>query len=51
MLKTEGVDVSKIKFIEKEALVQGPDYNNDAITKKSVYQRYQYIKFEIQFLK
>ena len=49
ILKSEGVDISKIKFIDKEALVQGPDYNNDAKEKQSVYQRYQYIKFEIQF--
>ncbi len=49
VLKAEGVDLSKITFVEKEALVQGPDYNNDAVEKANVYQRYQYIKFEIQF--
>ncbi|MBK8926248.1 MAG: PD40 domain-containing protein [Crocinitomicaceae bacterium] len=49
LLKSEGIDVSKITFVEKEALVQGPDYNNDAVEKANVYQRYQYIKFEIQF--
>lgn len=49
LLKAEGIDVSKIIFVEKEALVQGPDYNNDAAEKANVYQRYQYIKFEIQF--
>jgi hypothetical protein len=49
ILKSEGIDVSKINFIDKEALVQGPDYNNDAKEKQSIYQRYQYIKFEIQF--
>ena len=48
LLKAEGIDVSKITFIDKEALVQGPDYNNDAVEKANVYQRYQYIKFEIQ---
>jgi len=40
--------MSKIKLVDKEALVQGPDYNNDAVEKANVYQRYQYIKFEIQ---
>lgn len=48
LLKAEGIDISKITFIEKEALVQGPEYNNDAVEKANVYQRYQYIKFEIQ---
>jgi len=49
LLKAEGIDVTKIHFIEKESLVQGPEYNNDAVEKANVYQRYQYIKFEIQF--
>ncbi|MBD3637383.1 MAG: PD40 domain-containing protein [Crocinitomicaceae bacterium] len=49
VLKSEGIDVSKINFVEEEPLVQGPDYNNDAREKQNVYQRYQYIKFEIQF--
>jgi Tol biopolymer transport system component len=49
VLKSEGIDISKIIFIDKEALVQGPNYNNDAQEKQAVYQRYQYIKFEIQF--
>lgn len=48
LLKAEGIDVSKIVFVDKEALVQGPEYNNDAVEKANVYQRYQYIKFEIQ---
>jgi len=41
--------MTKIIFVDKEALVQGPEYNNDAVEKQNVYQRYQYIKFEIQF--
>jgi hypothetical protein len=49
VLKSAGIDMSKINFVNKEALVQGPAYNNDATEKASVYQRYQYIKFEIQF--
>ena len=49
VLKAEGIDVDKIEFVNKEALVQGPNYNNDAQEKQAVYQRYQYIKFEIQF--
>lgn len=49
VLKSAKVDISKIKFVDKEALVQGPEYKNDASEKQSVYQRYQYIKFEIQF--
>lgn len=49
MLKAEGIDLNKINLVEKEALVQGPEYNNDAEEKQNVYQRYQYIKFEIQF--
>ncbi|MFT4603100.1 MAG: hypothetical protein ACI857_003287, partial [Arenicella sp.] len=44
-----GIDVLKIKFIDESALVQGPSYKNDAQEKRAVYQRYQYIKFEIQF--
>jgi tetratricopeptide (TPR) repeat protein len=49
VLKSYGVDTSKIKFVDESAKVQGPAYNNDAQEKKAVYQRYQYIKFEIQF--
>ncbi|MCB9225204.1 MAG: hypothetical protein R2780_03050 [Crocinitomicaceae bacterium] len=49
VLKASGIDMTKIKFVDKSALVQGPDYNNDAQEKQHVYQRYQYIKFEIQF--
>ncbi|MBI3136424.1 MAG: PD40 domain-containing protein [Bacteroidetes bacterium] len=49
LLKSEGIDVTQITFVEKEALVQGPEYNNDAVEKANIYQRYQYIKFEIQF--
>lgn len=49
VLKSEGIDLSKVTFVDKEATVQGPSYKNDAEEKASVYQRYQYIKFEIQF--
>lgn len=49
VLKAENVNLDMITFVEKESLVQGPDYNNDAEEKANVYQRYQYIKFEIQF--
>lgn len=49
VLKQYGVDMSKVTFVNGDAVVQGPDYNNDAESNKSVYQRYQYIRFEIQF--
>ena len=41
--------MSKITFVDKEAAVQGPNYNNDAVEKASVYQRYQYIKLKFNF--
>ena len=49
LLKSEGVDLSKVTFVDREAVVQGPDYKDDAVENANVYQRYQYIKFEIQF--
>jgi WD40-like Beta Propeller Repeat len=49
VLKNSGIDMSMIVFVDQEAIVQGPEYHNDAVEKQSVYQRYQYIKFEIQF--
>jgi hypothetical protein len=49
LLKSEGVDLSKVTFVDREALVQGPEYKDDAVENANVYQRYQYIKFEIQF--
>lgn len=44
-----GVDLSKINIILKEASVNGPDYDNDAQENRYVYQKYQYIKFDLEF--
>ncbi|UKN03065.1 hypothetical protein K6119_06010 [Paracrocinitomix mangrovi] len=49
VLEKRGIDINKIRFVDGSALVQGPSYKNDAQERQSVYQRYQYIKFEIQF--
>ena len=49
LLQAEGLDISKITFVDGEAIVGGPEYNNDAGSKANVYQRYQYIRYEIQF--
>ncbi|MCH2235950.1 MAG: hypothetical protein MK078_17045 [Crocinitomicaceae bacterium] len=49
VLKANNVDMSKVNIINGDALVQGPEYKNDASANEKVYQRYQYIKFEIQF--
>lgn len=42
-----GVDMSKVNIIEKEATVNGPSYNNDAVKNKDTYRKYQFIKFDI----
>ncbi len=44
-----GVDLSKINIILKEASVNGPEYNNDAQENRYIYQKYQYIKFDLEF--
>lgn len=51
VLTTENVDLDKVELVENGVFVQGPDYNNDAREKAEVYERYQYIKFEIQIEK
>jgi hypothetical protein len=48
VLKANGIDMTKIAFVEDEVLVGGPDYNHDAMENGAVYARYQYIKFEVR---
>lgn len=49
LLKTYGVDISKINIVMKEASVNGPAYKNDARKNRKMYGEYQFIKFEIKF--
>lgn len=49
LLKEFDVDVSKINIVLKEASVNGPEYKNDAQENITVYEKYQYIKFELEF--
>jgi hypothetical protein len=44
-----GVDLSMINIVLQEASVNGPDYKNDAQENRYVYQKYQYIKFDLEF--
>lgn len=43
-LKALGVDTSKLTFSNMLALVQGPEYRNDAVARKSVYEQFQYVR-------
>lgn len=49
LLEEFNVDLSKINIVMKEASVNGPNYNNDAEENRYVYQKYQFIKFDIEF--
>jgi len=49
LLKEFNVDINYVNIILKEAIVNGPVYNNDAETNRGQYEKYQYIKFDIQF--
>src|SRR5690606_39824740 len=43
-IKNKGLDASKIKIADVNAIVQGPTYNNDAVGGKSRYEPFQYIR-------
>ena len=43
-LKEKGVDVSKVKIIKSDYLIQGPSYKNDYNTNRLEYEKWQYIK-------
>jgi tetratricopeptide (TPR) repeat protein len=43
-LVNEGVNQSKIVIKFEQSIVSGPEYKNDAYSRKSVYGKYQYIK-------
>lgn len=45
-LTKKGVKKSQIVFSETKALVQGPEYQKDAIENMAVYEQYQYIKIK-----
>ena len=49
LLEEFGVDLSKINIVLKEASVNGPEYNNDAQENRYIYQKHQYIKFDLEF--
>lgn len=49
LLEEFEVDLSKINIVMKEASVNGPKYNNDAEENRYIYQKYQFIKFDIEF--
>ena len=49
LLKSNRIDMSRVTFVDDEILVGGPDYNNDAVENAQVYERYQFIKFEVRF--
>ncbi|MFT5822155.1 MAG: tetratricopeptide (TPR) repeat protein [Crocinitomix sp.] len=44
-----GVDLTKINIVLQEASVNGPKYKNDAKENRYVYQKFQYIKFDLEF--
>jgi hypothetical protein len=44
MLSKKGYDTSKVKFVTPKATVGGPDYKNDAIKNRLVYEQYQFVK-------
>ncbi len=43
-LKAKGVNTSKVTFSNVLALVQGPEYRNDPIARKSIYEQFQYVR-------
>ncbi|MCX6294777.1 MAG: OmpA family protein, partial [Bacteroidetes bacterium] len=43
----KGLNKSQISFSQSKALVQGPDYNKDAVENKATYEQYQYIKIQV----
>ncbi len=49
VLKKNKIDLIKVKFQDDKILVGGPNYKNDAVSNAKVYEKYQYIKFEVRF--
>jgi Tol biopolymer transport system component len=43
-LLREGVRLNQINFTKQSALVQGPEYQNDAMTNRKVYEEHQFIR-------
>lgn len=43
-LKARGVDMSKVKWVKVNAYVLGPQYKTDFEKRKTIYERYQYVK-------
>jgi hypothetical protein len=43
-LKAKGVDMSKVKWVKVNAYVLGPQYKTDFDKRKTVYEKYQYVK-------
>lgn len=43
-LKAKGVDMSKVKWVQVNAYVLGPQYKTDFDKRKTVYEKYQYVK-------
>ena len=47
VLKSKGLDTSKINFVNTSTLVGGPKYNNDSQTNRAAYEKHQYLKLFI----
>ena len=45
-LTKNGVKKSQLVFSDSKAVVQGPEYQKDAIENMAVYEQYQYIKIK-----
>jgi len=43
-LSKKGITKTQLHFSETKALVQGPEYQKDAVENRSTYEQYQYIK-------
>lgn len=43
-LKARGVDMTKVKWVKINAYVLGPQYKTDFDKRKTVYEKYQYVK-------
>jgi hypothetical protein len=43
-IKNKGLDASKIKITDVNAIIQGPPYNNDPVSGMSKYEPFQYIR-------
>lgn len=43
-IKNKGLDASKIKIADVNAIIQGPSYQNDPVKGKSKYEPFQYIR-------